>query len=92
LTKSIIYNNYKTILTSVAYSVLPPLTTITLECFLPRADNTVTLYVGIQCNSIVRPRQEYSVTVLSALGRKHSSVMVVKGGSTEYATLVSIVL
>jgi hypothetical protein len=34
----------------------------------------------------------YGVTVLSALGRKHSSVMVVKGGSTEYATLVSIVL
>jgi hypothetical protein len=30
----IIYDNYKTILTSVAYSVLPPLTTITLECFL----------------------------------------------------------
>jgi hypothetical protein len=27
----------------------------------------------------------YSVTVLSALGRKHSSVMVVKGGSTESA-------
>jgi hypothetical protein len=34
----------------------------------------------------------YSVTVLSALGRKHSSVMVAKGDSTEYATLVSIVL
>jgi hypothetical protein len=41
-----------------------------------------------QCQTTV----VYSLTVLSALGRKHSSVMVVKGGSTEYATLVSIVL
>jgi hypothetical protein len=29
------------------YSVLPPMTTITLECFLPRADNTVTLYTTV---------------------------------------------
>jgi hypothetical protein len=43
----IIYDNYKTILTSVAYSVLPPLTTITLECFLSRADNTDTLYTTV---------------------------------------------
>jgi len=41
-----------------------------------------------QCQTTV----VYSVTVLSTLGRKHSSMMVVKGGSTEYATLASIVL
>ena len=29
------------------YSVLPPVTTIPLECFLLRADNTVTLYTTV---------------------------------------------